>query len=127
VHIFITRGKKLSIITSKQETFTYVRLTFSTICKNNSSMHSELIIQVKYMRALTYLRRDQPAINSQKKTFPFFFFQHHVYDMAQTPMACRRDSNLLPSRGLVRMSANWFSVGMNARETTTDSKRSRKK
>jgi hypothetical protein len=103
-------------------------------------MHSELIIQVKYMRELTYLRRDQPATNSQ---FFYFFFilqhhairgqkyhpsmEHHVYDMAQTPMAFRRDSNLLPSRGLVRMSANWFLVGMNERETTSDSTRSRKK
>jgi hypothetical protein len=52
--------------------------------------------------------------------------EHHVYDMAQTPMAFRRDANLLPSRGLVRMSANWFSVGMNERETTSDSTRSRK-
>jgi hypothetical protein len=31
-------------------------------------MHSELIIQEKYMRELTYLRRNQPATTSQ-----FFF------------------------------------------------------
>jgi len=35
-------GKKLSIITGEQENFAYVRLMFSTICKNNSSMHNEL-------------------------------------------------------------------------------------
>jgi hypothetical protein len=53
--------------------------------------------------------------------------EHHVYDMARTPMAFRRDSDLLPSRGLVRISANWFSVGMNESETTSDSTRSHKK
>jgi len=31
-------------------------------------------------------------------------------DMSQTPMSCLRDSNLLPSRGLVRISVNWLSV-----------------
>jgi hypothetical protein len=63
--------KKLSNKTSEQETFAYVRFVFSTICKNNSSMHSELIIQVKCMRELTYLRRDQPATTTQ---FYFLFF-----------------------------------------------------
>jgi hypothetical protein len=47
--------------------------------------------------------------------------------MSQTPMAFRRDSYLLPSRSLVRMSANWLSVGMKERDTTWDSTRSRKK
>jgi hypothetical protein len=37
--------------------------------------------------------------------------------MSQTPMAFLKDSNLLPSRGLVRMSVNWLSVGMNLLET----------
>jgi hypothetical protein len=74
VHIFITRGNKLSIITSEQETFAYVRLMFSTVCKNNSSMHSELIIQVKYMRELTYLKRDQSATTSNFYLFFIFYF-----------------------------------------------------
>jgi hypothetical protein len=64
-HFSSHEEKKLSIKTSEQETFAYVRFVFSTICKNNSSMHSELIIQVKYMREPTYLRRDQPATTSQ--------------------------------------------------------------
>jgi len=64
-HFSSHEEKKLSIKTSEQETFAYVRFVFSTICKNNSSMHSELIIQVKCMRELTYLRRDQPATTSQ--------------------------------------------------------------
>jgi hypothetical protein len=51
--------------------------------------------------------------------------EHNVQNMAHTPMAFQRDSNLLPSRGLVRISANWFSVGMNESETTSDSTRSR--
>jgi hypothetical protein len=37
-------------------------------------MHSELINQVKCMRELTYLRKDQPV---QPPKF-FFFLQHHA-------------------------------------------------
>jgi hypothetical protein len=44
-HFSSHEEKKLSIKTSEQKTFEYVRIVFSTICKNNSSMHSELIIQ----------------------------------------------------------------------------------
>jgi hypothetical protein len=40
-------------------------------------MHSELINQVKCMRELTYLRKDQPATTSQFFFF-FFFLQHHA-------------------------------------------------
>jgi hypothetical protein len=71
-------------------------------------MHSELIIQVKCMRELTYLKRDQPATTYQFFFLFFFYFiiffyfflnhaiigqkiyptmEHHVYDMAQIPMA----------------------------------------
>jgi hypothetical protein len=67
-HFSSHEEKKLSIKASEQETFAYVRFVFSTICKKNSSMHSEIINQVKCMRELTYLRRDQPA------TIFFFFF-----------------------------------------------------
>jgi len=38
--------------------------------------------------------------------------------MSQTPMAFLRDSNLFPSKGLVRMPANWLSVGRKERDTT---------
>jgi hypothetical protein len=67
-HFSSHEEKKLSIKASEHETFVYVRFVFSTICKKNSSMHSELINQVKCMRELTYLRGDQPA------TIFFFFF-----------------------------------------------------
>jgi len=40
-------------------------------------MHSELIIQVKCMRELTNLRRDQPATTSQIIII-IFFLQHHA-------------------------------------------------
>jgi hypothetical protein len=72
-HFSLHEEKKLSIKTSEQETFAYVRFVFSTICKNNSSMHSELIIQVKCMRELTYLRKDQPATTSQNIYIYIFF------------------------------------------------------
>jgi hypothetical protein len=134
VHIFHRMRKKS--YQSKQ--VSRKPLHMSDLCSQPYvSMHSELIIQVKCMRELTYLRRDQLVTTSQ-----FFFFittscwqmtrslsQHRTSCLghAHTPMAFRRDPNLLPSRGLVRMSANWFSVGMNESETTSDSTRSRKK
>jgi hypothetical protein len=77
-HFSSHEEKKLSIKTSEQETFAYVRFVFSTICKNNSSMHSELIIQVKYMRELTYLRRDQPATTPQFFIFYFLFTNNAI-------------------------------------------------
>jgi hypothetical protein len=65
-HFSSHEENKLSIKTSEWETFAYVRFVFSTICKNNSSMHSELINQVKCMRELAYLRED------------FFFFFYNI-------------------------------------------------
>jgi hypothetical protein len=46
-------------------------------------MHSELINQVKCMRELTYLRKDQPATTSQFYFILFYFLffiflQHHA-------------------------------------------------
>jgi hypothetical protein len=73
-HFSSHEKKKLSIKTSELKTFVYVRFVFSTICKNNSSMHSEQIIQVKCMRELTYLRRDQPVTTSPFFIFLFFYF-----------------------------------------------------
>jgi hypothetical protein len=81
-HFSSHEEKKLSIKTGKQETFAYVRFVFSTICTNNSSMHSELIIHVKCMRELSYLRRDQPATTSQ--IFYFFIFLFFTTSCWQT-------------------------------------------
>jgi hypothetical protein len=75
-HFSSHEENKLSIKTSERETFAYVRFVFSTICKNNSSIHSELINQVKCMRELAYLREDKPATTSHN--FFFFFLQHHA-------------------------------------------------
>jgi hypothetical protein len=42
-------------------------------------MHSELIIQVKCMRELTYLRRDQPATTSHFLfIFLLLFFYYNI-------------------------------------------------
>jgi hypothetical protein len=146
VYKVITWEKQLSVIKCEQENFAYVRLMFSTTCKYNSSKHNELINKKKiheiadkpskepscyknspnffYLKKRHHANRGQDLRNT-KKSNPSM--EKHVYDMSQTPMAFQRDSNLLPSRGLVRMWANWFSVGMKERETTSDSTRSRKK
>jgi beta-xylosidase len=95
---------------------------FSTTCKYNSSKHNELINKKKiheiadkpskepscyknspnffYLKKRHHANRGQDLRNT-KKSNPSM--EKHVYDMSQTPMAFQRDSNLLPSRGLVRM------------------------
>jgi hypothetical protein len=53
-------------------------------------MHSELIIQVKYMRELTYLRRDQPATTSQ--IYIYFFISSFYYNIMLA-----NDKKLIPA------------------------------
>jgi hypothetical protein len=52
-------------------------------------MHSELIIQVKCRRELTYLRRDQPATTSQIFIL-FYFFNYYNIILAN-------DKKLIPA------------------------------